>query len=169
MSLSRLVLGTLTLSEIFQSSCNQSRRLHLLQEATHTFSLRNTLPRRHGCSQHTGQQEDRSQPSPPKGVLGVEQATHALIGEVLFYSCPTTQPSCQSSRSAHVPRASKANTSNTEKNNSQPTLAVSQPSPVPLGPHCRHYCQKRFPQNEFQYEIAKDLFPLAWENHDVCP
>ena len=166
MSLSRLVLGTLTLSAIFQSSCNQSRRLHLLQEATHTFSLRNTLPRRHGCSQHTRQQEDRSQPSPD---FGCRTSNTCLNWEVLFYSCPTTQPSCQSSRSAHVPRASKANTSNTEKNNSQPTLAVSQPSPVPLGPHCRHYCQKRFPQNEFQYEIAKDLFPLAWENIDVCP
>ena len=30
---------------------------------------------------------------------------------------------------------------------------------VPLGPHCRHYCQKRFPQKEFQHKIAKEKLP----------
>ena len=128
------------------------------------------MPHRHGCSQHTGQQADRSQPSPPKGGFGVEQAKHASIEQALFYSFPTTQPSCQSSRAAHVLRASKANTSNTEKQftaNTQDNiqlgytgaLAVSQPCPVPLGPHCRHYCQKRFPQKEFQHKIAKEKLP----------
>ena len=127
-----------------------------------------------------GNKQTAASPVHQRVVLGVEQAKHASIEQALFYSFPTTQPSCQSSRAAHVLRASKANTSNTEKQftaNTQDNiqlgytgaLAVSQPSPVPLGPHCRHYCQKRFPQNEFQYEIAKDLFPLAWENHDVCP
>lgn len=117
-----------------------------------------------------GNKQTAASPVHQRVVLGVEQAKHASIEQALFYSFPTTQPSCQSSRSAHVLRASKANTSNTEKQftantqdniqlGSTGALAVSQPGPVPLGPHCRHYCQKRFPQKEFQHKIAKEKLP----------
>lgn len=93
-----------------------------------------------------GNKQTAASPVHQRVVLGVEQAKHASIEQALFYSFPTTQPSCQSSRAAHVLRASKANTSNTEKQftaNTQDNiqlgytgaLAVSQPSPrCPLAP-----------------------------------
>ena len=62
-----------------------------------------------------GNKQTAASPVHQRVVLGVEQAKHASIKQALFYSFPTTQPSCQSSRAAHVLRASKANTSNTEK------------------------------------------------------
>ena len=62
-----------------------------------------------------GNKQTAASPVHQRVVLGVEQAKHASIEQALFYSFPTTQPSCQSSRAAHVLRASKANTSNTEK------------------------------------------------------
>ena len=108
----------------------------------------------------------------PVRILGVEQATHALIGEVLFYSCPTTQPSCQSSRSAHVPRASKANTSNTEKNNSQPTHRTTfswvtqahwpYPSPAqcPWAPTADIIVRSVFHRTNFSTKSQKTFFHL---------
>ena len=139
-------------------------------QTTHFFPCKILCHTGMAAASTPGNKQTAASPVHQRVVLGVEQATHASIEQTLFYSFPTTQPSCQSSKSAHVLRASKANTSDTEKQvtaNTQDNiqlgytgaLAVSQPCPVPLGHHCRHYCQKRFPQKEFQHKIAKEKLP----------